>query len=241
MPHCLNVTHLIISFVLWRLCSVVFIMSSLLCALPHTILPCGNISISCFYITCLLPVLRSFAQWHPAWKVILVILSGMADLNQNIEWSGVGCGKKRVWSGLGCGKEDGCSLSYTVDWSRVWQVWLVWLWPRPSWTTLYTCAATNFVPLVLFWNRSILLCFLPVYFQKLLWLRPSSTTLYTHCTHVQQVQMMRLRRVVLYSPAQLNTTWRQPDISFVYETSPTFRWWRRRRRRKIAICWPRPS
>jgi hypothetical protein len=98
LPHCLNVTHLTISFVLWRLCSVVFIMSSLLCALPHTILPCGNISISCFYITCLLPVLRSFAQWHPAWKVILVILSGMADLNQNIEWSGVGCGKKRVWT-----------------------------------------------------------------------------------------------------------------------------------------------
>ena len=34
---------------------------------------------------------------------------------------------------------------------------------------------------------------------------------------------MRLHRVVLYSPVQLNTTWRQPDVSFVYETSPTFR------------------
>jgi hypothetical protein len=123
-----------------------------------------------------------------------------------------------------CGKEDGRSLSYTLDGSWVWQVWLVWPWPRPSWTTLYTCAATKFVLFVLFWNRFILLCFLPVYFQKLLWLKLSWTTLYTHCTHVQQVQMMRLRRVVLYSPVQLNTTWRQPDVSFVYETSPTFRW-----------------
>jgi hypothetical protein len=34
------------------------------------------------------------------------------------------------------GKEDGCSLSSTVDWSGVWQVLLVWPWPRPSWTTL---------------------------------------------------------------------------------------------------------
>ena len=62
LPRCLNGAHLTISFVLWRLCAVVFIMLSLLCALPHTILPCGHISISCFYITCLLPVLRSFAQ-----------------------------------------------------------------------------------------------------------------------------------------------------------------------------------
>ena len=50
---CLNVQHLT-----FKIC----FMSSLLCALPHTILPCGHISISCFYVTCLLPVLRSFAQ-----------------------------------------------------------------------------------------------------------------------------------------------------------------------------------
>jgi hypothetical protein len=87
LPCCLNVAHLTISFVLWCLCYVVFILSSFLCALPHTILPWGHISISCFCITCLLLVLRSFAQWNPAWKVIFVILCGMADLNQNIEWS----------------------------------------------------------------------------------------------------------------------------------------------------------
>jgi hypothetical protein len=31
-------------------------------AMPHTILPCGHISISCFYVPCLLPVLSSFAK-----------------------------------------------------------------------------------------------------------------------------------------------------------------------------------
>jgi hypothetical protein len=32
--------------------------------------------------------------------------------------------------------------------------------------------------------------------------------MYTHCTHVQQVQLMRLSRVVLAC-----TTWRQPGLS----------------------------
>ena len=61
----------------------------------------------------------------------------------------------------------------------MWQGWWVWPWPRPSWTTLYTCAAIKGVQLLLFSNRSILLCFLPVHFKKLLWLRPSWTILYT--------------------------------------------------------------
>jgi hypothetical protein len=99
-------------------------------------------------------------------------------------------------------KEDGCSLSSTVDGSGVWQVLLVWSWARPSWKTLYTRAPTKCVQLILFWNRSILLCFPPVYLQKLLWLRPSWTTLYTHCTHVQQLQLMMLSRVVMYSTVQ---------------------------------------
>jgi hypothetical protein len=40
-----------------------------------------------------------------------------------------------------------------------------------------------------------------------------------------------------YYPVQLNTTWRQPNISFVYETSPTFRWLKKEKEEeKIAIC-----
>jgi hypothetical protein len=46
--------------------------------------------------------------------------------------------------------------------------------------------------------------------------------------------MMRLHRVVLYSPIQLNPTWRQPDVSFFYETSPTFRWLKEKE--TISIC-----
>jgi hypothetical protein len=42
--------------------------------------------------------LLSFAQWHPAWKVILVILSGMADLNQNIDMTKLKVSYK--WSGV---------------------------------------------------------------------------------------------------------------------------------------------
>jgi hypothetical protein len=62
---------------------------------------------------------------------------------------GFGLSPKEDKSGLGCGKEYGCSLSSTVDGSGVWQVLLVWPWPRPSWTTLYTCAPTKCVPLIL--------------------------------------------------------------------------------------------
>jgi hypothetical protein len=57
LPSCLNV-----AIYPFHLFYGVFVMSSLLCALPHTILPCRHISISSFYIPCLLPVLRSFAQ-----------------------------------------------------------------------------------------------------------------------------------------------------------------------------------
>jgi hypothetical protein len=46
-------------------------MLSLSCAMPHTILPCGHIYISCFYVIRLLPVL-----------VISEGTSAMADLNQ---------------------------------------------------------------------------------------------------------------------------------------------------------------
>jgi hypothetical protein len=53
---------------------VVFIMSSLLCALPHTVLPCGHISISCFYVKGLFPVLRSFAK----------VVVAKAELNNNV-------------------------------------------------------------------------------------------------------------------------------------------------------------
>jgi hypothetical protein len=49
-------------------------------------------------------------------------------------------------SGLGCGKEDGCSLSPTVEGSGV--------------------GHGKGVLLILLPNRSILLCFLPVYLHK---------------------------------------------------------------------------
>ena len=77
----------------------------------------------------------------------MVILSGMADLNQNIDmtklkesykWSGgvarkgFGLSPKADKSGLRWGKEDGCSLSSIEDGSGVWQVLLVWPLPRPS-------------------------------------------------------------------------------------------------------------
>jgi hypothetical protein len=160
-----------------------------------------------------------------------------------VEWGlarkGFGISPKDDKSGLGCGKKDGCGLSSKVYRSGVWQVWLVWPWPRPSWTTLYTCEATKAVQLILFCNLSILLCFLPVSLQKLLWLRPSWTTMYTQCTHVQQVQLMRLSRVVLYRLYNLAPAWDQFCQRNLYISLDVIR--RRRRRRKIATLWPRPS
>ena len=43
-----------------------------------------------------------------------------------------------------------------------------------------------------------------------------------------------------YFTVQLYTTWRHPGLIFVYETSLTIRWLKKRRRRWIAMCWPRP-
>jgi len=57
-PCLLEVWYRLFNVILVALCRLCYVQ----CAMPHTILPYGHISISCFYVPCLLPVLSSFAK-----------------------------------------------------------------------------------------------------------------------------------------------------------------------------------
>jgi hypothetical protein len=62
----------------------------------------------------------------------------MTKMKESYKWSGgvaikgFGLSPKEDKIGLRCGKEDGCSFSFIEDGSGVWQVLLVWPWPRLS-------------------------------------------------------------------------------------------------------------